>query len=226
MRAPSGTQHLTRCAALPALGSAVTRDAATLADQLGVRIFTADIIYHLFDQFTAYLKQVGPGGGATVLHLCLHLYLLCTSTGVQLAWLAQLSRGQHSTPGTPGAAARALLRPAHVVLVTCLLCKPCWEPSFPNPNPFHTHPPSVCLPAPAGEGGRAGGGQADSRLPLRAEDHPHLHLQPKGMPPLPAPYAAASPWPPTAAACHPAGHGADGNPLEVSPRYCRRTRAA
>lgn len=39
----------------------MTRDAATLADQLGVRIFTADIIYHLFDQFTAYLKLVGAG---------------------------------------------------------------------------------------------------------------------------------------------------------------------
>ena len=39
--------------------AAVTKDAATLAEQLGVRIFTADIIYHLFDQFTAYLKTVG-----------------------------------------------------------------------------------------------------------------------------------------------------------------------
>jgi hypothetical protein len=38
----------------------VTRDAGQLAEQLGVRIFTADIIYHLFDQFTAYLKQVRP----------------------------------------------------------------------------------------------------------------------------------------------------------------------
>ena len=36
----------------------VNREAQELADSLGVKIFTADIIYHLFDQFTAYLKQV------------------------------------------------------------------------------------------------------------------------------------------------------------------------
>lgn len=36
----------------------MTREAASLAEQMGVRIFTADIIYHLFDQFTAYLKTV------------------------------------------------------------------------------------------------------------------------------------------------------------------------
>ena len=29
-----------------------------MAESMGVRIFTADIIYHLFDQFTAYLKTV------------------------------------------------------------------------------------------------------------------------------------------------------------------------
>jgi translation initiation factor 5B len=38
----------------------VTKEAREMADDLGVRIFTADIIYHLFDQFTAYLKQVRP----------------------------------------------------------------------------------------------------------------------------------------------------------------------
>lgn len=32
----------------------VERDAQELADQLGVKIFTAEIIYHLFDRFTAY----------------------------------------------------------------------------------------------------------------------------------------------------------------------------
>jgi translation initiation factor 5B len=32
----------------------VEREAQEMADSLGVRIFTADIIYHLFDQFMAY----------------------------------------------------------------------------------------------------------------------------------------------------------------------------
>jgi hypothetical protein len=32
--------------------------ARDLAEEYGVRIFTADIIYHLFDQFTAYVKEV------------------------------------------------------------------------------------------------------------------------------------------------------------------------
>ncbi|XVF45846.1 hypothetical protein PTKIN_Ptkin02bG0239800 [Pterospermum kingtungense] len=34
----------------------VTPEARELADELGVRIFTADIIYHLFDQFKAYIN--------------------------------------------------------------------------------------------------------------------------------------------------------------------------
>ena len=41
----------------------VTKEAREMAEELGVRIFTADIIYHLFDQFSAYLKQVRK-------HLC------------------------------------------------------------------------------------------------------------------------------------------------------------
>jgi len=35
----------------------VTREAQEQATSTGVRIFTADIIYHLFDQFSAYLKH-------------------------------------------------------------------------------------------------------------------------------------------------------------------------
>ena len=36
----------------------VERDAQELADSLGVRIFSADIIYHLFDQFMAYRAEL------------------------------------------------------------------------------------------------------------------------------------------------------------------------
>ena len=37
---------------------AVTREARDMAEELGVHIFSADIIYHLFDQFKAYLQKV------------------------------------------------------------------------------------------------------------------------------------------------------------------------
>lgn len=36
----------------------VERDAQDLADHLGVKIFQADIIYHLFDKFTAYREEL------------------------------------------------------------------------------------------------------------------------------------------------------------------------
>jgi len=35
----------------------VTAEAREMADKLGVIIFEADIIYHLFDKFTAYMKE-------------------------------------------------------------------------------------------------------------------------------------------------------------------------
>lgn len=45
-------------ACLLAFDVVVTREAREMAESLGVRVFTADIIYHLFDQFSAYLKTV------------------------------------------------------------------------------------------------------------------------------------------------------------------------
>lgn len=35
----------------------VTKEASEFAEQEGIKIFTAEIIYHLFDEFTLYLKQ-------------------------------------------------------------------------------------------------------------------------------------------------------------------------
>lgn len=36
----------------------VEKEARELAEEVGVRIFTADIIYHLFDKFTAYMEEM------------------------------------------------------------------------------------------------------------------------------------------------------------------------
>lgn len=35
----------------------VTPEAQKFADEEGIQIFTAQIIYHLFDEFTAYVKK-------------------------------------------------------------------------------------------------------------------------------------------------------------------------
>eukprot|EP01027_Heterolobosea_sp_BB2_P003649 GEZU01005500.1.p1 GENE.GEZU01005500.1~~GEZU01005500.1.p1 ORF type:complete len:868 (-),score=490.90 GEZU01005500.1:2466-4721(-) len=43
----------------------VAKEARELADEMGVKIFTADIIYHLFDQFTAYMNKLKEERKAT-----------------------------------------------------------------------------------------------------------------------------------------------------------------
>lgn len=47
-----------RYAVILAFDVRVEREAQELADHLGVKIFTADIIYHLFDKFTAYREEL------------------------------------------------------------------------------------------------------------------------------------------------------------------------
>jgi len=49
----------------------VTPEAEKFADQEGVKVFTANIIYHLFDEFTAYVKECedkrkSTGGNAAI----------------------------------------------------------------------------------------------------------------------------------------------------------------
>ena len=39
----------------------VEREAQEMADSLGIRVFTAEIIYHLFDEFTAYRDKYKKG---------------------------------------------------------------------------------------------------------------------------------------------------------------------
>jgi len=50
-------EHKKEYATILAFDVKVTPEAAEFAEKLGVRIFTADIIYHLTDQFDAYLKD-------------------------------------------------------------------------------------------------------------------------------------------------------------------------
>ena len=45
---------LYRYAVILAFDIRIERDAQEMADTLGIKIFSADIIYHLFDQFTAW----------------------------------------------------------------------------------------------------------------------------------------------------------------------------
>eukprot|EP00742_Colponemidia_sp_Colp-10_P002334 GILJ01002490.1.p1 GENE.GILJ01002490.1~~GILJ01002490.1.p1 ORF type:complete len:972 (-),score=276.79 GILJ01002490.1:172-3087(-) len=58
MKASVMLEHKKEYATILAFDVKVTPDAARLAEDMGVRIFTADIIYHLFDQFTAYLDAL------------------------------------------------------------------------------------------------------------------------------------------------------------------------
>ncbi|GMF43095.1 unnamed protein product [Phytophthora fragariaefolia] len=57
MRASVQLEHQPEFATILAFDVKVHSDATELATDLGVRIFTADIIYHLFDQFTAYMDN-------------------------------------------------------------------------------------------------------------------------------------------------------------------------
>ncbi|KAI0216205.1 eukaryotic translation initiation factor 5B, partial [Massospora cicadina] len=58
IRASAMLEKAKEFAVLLAFDVEVDKDASQLAEQLGVRVFTADIIYHLFDKFTAYNRDI------------------------------------------------------------------------------------------------------------------------------------------------------------------------
>ncbi|XP_063222722.1 eukaryotic translation initiation factor 5B [Bacillus rossius redtenbacheri] len=58
MKASTMLEHDSQYATILAFDVKVERDAQELADTLGVKIFQADIIYHLFDKFTAYREEL------------------------------------------------------------------------------------------------------------------------------------------------------------------------
>ncbi|XP_033338686.2 eukaryotic translation initiation factor 5B [Megalopta genalis] len=58
MKASIMLEHDSQYATILAFDVKIERDAQELADTLGVKIFQADIIYHLFDKFTAYREEL------------------------------------------------------------------------------------------------------------------------------------------------------------------------
>lgn len=58
MKASIMLEHDSQYATILAFDVKIERDAQELADSLGVKIFQADIIYHLFDKFTAYRDEL------------------------------------------------------------------------------------------------------------------------------------------------------------------------
>lgn len=58
MKASIMLEHESQYATILAFDVKIERDAQELADNLGVKIFHADIIYHLFDKFMAYREEL------------------------------------------------------------------------------------------------------------------------------------------------------------------------
>ena len=57
-RASVMLEHKEEFATILAFDVKIEKEAAEMAENVGVRIFSADIIYHLFDAWTAYLEQL------------------------------------------------------------------------------------------------------------------------------------------------------------------------
>ncbi|KAI9587632.1 hypothetical protein GQX74_003478 [Glossina fuscipes] len=58
MKASTMLEHEPQFATILAFDVKVEREAQEMADSLGVKIFQADIIYHLFDKFMAYREEL------------------------------------------------------------------------------------------------------------------------------------------------------------------------
>ena len=57
MKSLSGHGHQKEFASLLAFDVKITNEAAEFAEENGIKVFTANIIYHLFDQFTEHVKK-------------------------------------------------------------------------------------------------------------------------------------------------------------------------
>jgi Translation-initiation factor 2 len=118
---PAVVQGAKKFAVILAFDVPMTREARDLAESMGVRIFTADIIYHLFDQFTAYLKQVRKRCNQTGCAVC-NAATCWPAAAAQLPALSaehscgsgdRLSRKQQCVPHLPCMLTHLLFRGTH-----------------------------------------------------------------------------------------------------------------
>ena len=58
MHAAVMTERAPEYAIILAFDVKVSKEAEAIANEMGVKIFTAAIIYHLFDQFTAHMQKI------------------------------------------------------------------------------------------------------------------------------------------------------------------------
>lgn len=58
MSSANARPQASKFAVILAFDVPVSAEAKKVAEDFNVKIFTADIIYHLFDQFTAYMKTI------------------------------------------------------------------------------------------------------------------------------------------------------------------------
>ena len=77
MKASVMLEHEPKYTIILAFDVKIERDAQELADREGVKIFQADIIYHLFDRFTSYQEELKKQKQGQLQYMKIQTYKSC-----------------------------------------------------------------------------------------------------------------------------------------------------